>query len=330
MKQHFVVVALVLACAATLIGCPPAGPKIGLSATSHHFEPGETTWSFEVSNVGSPASTLVFSVSAVPGWINVTPTAGTITGNEDMVTVVVTVNADPALKADFNTGEVRVQDNNETRIIAISAAPNYLTQEFTSSNFDLAFRMITFVPAPGLTASYYVAGTEPTAAFPVDPTGGVDLGPFFLEDDPVAMSPFLNKQVWLYGKNYNTFYVGSDGYVSFRKPVSMLISLADHFAIPRISGLFTNLDPAAGGTISAVQTADAVAVTFEDVPVAGTLNSNTFQIVMYFDGVIQIAYLDMDAGNGIAGLSFGEGLPDDFVNSDLSNFNTASIAILLP
>lgn len=322
--------AVTLILATCLLGCPPAGPVIEVSHTSLHFAQGEATKTFEVSNGGSATSTLVFTVGADPDWITVSPNTGTIVGNVDTVEIAVTVNAEPELlkQTDFNEGVITVLDSNGQVQIPVSAAPDYLTEEFGSNDFDLDFKMVTFIPAPDETASYYVAATQMIADFPVDPTGGLDLGPFFDEDDPVAMSPFLGKQVWLYGENYGVFYVGSDGYVSFADTLSTLISLEQHFAIPRISALFTDLDPSLGGTISAVQTPEAVAITFEGISEAGASNSNDFQIVLYFDGVIQIAYKNIDAVEGVAGLSFGAGLPSDFTESDLSAFNTDALVLL--
>lgn len=329
-QSNWCFTAVTLALATCLLGCPPAGPQIGVSPTSLHFAQGETTKTVEVSNTGSPTSTLVFTVSAEPDWLMVTPNTGTITGNVDTVALTVTVNAEPELlkQVDFNEGVITVQDSNGSVQIPVTAAPDYLTEVFSTDDFDLEFRTVTFIPAPDETASYYVAASEASAEFPVDPAGGLDLGPFFAEDDPVAMAPFLGKLVWLYGESYNVFYVGSDGYVSFADTLNTFATLEQHFAIPRISALFTELDPSLGGTISAVQTPDAVAITFEGVSEEGTTNSNDFQIVMYFDGVIQIAYKNVDATEGIAGLSFGAGLPSDFVESDLSAFNTDALVLL--
>ncbi len=324
-KSKLWLTALTIGLATCLLGCPPAGPQIGVSDTSLHFAQGEATKTFEVSNTGSASSTLIFTVAADPDWIQVSPNTGTITGNVDTVEIEVTVNADPEyLKQDidFNEGVITVQDSNGSVEIPVTVAPDYLTENFSASDLDLAFRTVTFTPAPDDTASYYVAADEATVDYPVDPEGGLDLVPFFDEDDPVAMSPFLAKQVWLYGKSYDTFYVGSNGYVSFENTANTSISLEQHFSTPRISGLFSDLDPTLAGSVSAIQTEDAVALTFEDVPEAGTLNSNNFQIVMYFDGTIQLSYKDLDEDEAIVGLSFGAGLPSDFVESDLSAFNT--------
>lgn len=325
-QSKWCICAVAMALSACLLGCPPAGPVIDVDPETLHFGQNESVKTFEVSNAGSANSTLIFTVDADPDWIQVSPNTGTIVGNTDTIEVTVTVNSEPELlkQYGFNEGEITVQDSNGSVVIPVTAAPDYLTEVFNSNDFDLDFRVVTFTPAMDETASYYVAESDTTADFPVDPTGGLDLGPFFLEDDPVAMSPFLGKLVRLYGENYNVFFVGSDGYVSFADTVSTTPSLEQHFAIPRISALYKNLDPTLGGTVSAVQTPDAVAVTYENVPEEGTMNSNDFQIVMYFDGQIQIAYRNVDAVEGIAGLSFGAGLPSDFVESDLSAFNTGA------
>jgi hypothetical protein len=70
--------------------------------------------------------------------------------------------------------------------------------------------------------------------------------------------------------------------------------------------------------VSFRQLADRLAVTFEDVPEKGTVNLNSFQVELFFEGTIRITYLSIDAADGLAGLSDGNGLPEDFVESDFS------------
>ena len=59
-------------------------------------------------------------------------------------------------------------------------------------------------------------------------------------------------------------------------------------------------------------------VTYNGVPEYSSSNSNTFQIEMHFDGTIVIAYLGIDAADGLAGLSDGGGLDPDYYPSDIS------------
>ena len=51
-------------------------------------------------------------------------------------------------------------------------------------------------------------------------------------------------QVSLYGQTYSTFYVGSNGYITFTAgDTDYTESLSDHFGEPRISALFDDLNP---------------------------------------------------------------------------------------
>ena len=50
------------------------------------------------------------------------------------------------------------------------------------------------------------------------------------------------------------------------------------------------------------------------------LDRNNIQIEMYFAGKISITHLQVDAADGLVGLSGGTGVPGDFVESDLSAY----------
>ena len=49
-------------------------------------------------------------------------------------------------------------------------------------------------------------------------------------------------------------------------------------------------------------------VTYKNVREYGKYTTNSFQIEMFFDGVIRITWLDIAARDGLAGLSAGNGL----------------------
>ena len=73
-----------------------------------------------------------------------------------------------------------------------------------------------------------------------------------------------------------------------------------------------------------------MAITFQDVPEYSHTNRNSFQMELFFDGVLRVTWLEIDATNGIAGLSRGGGLLDSFVESDLSESpRCASAPVLL-
>ncbi len=187
------------------------------------------------------------------------------------------------------------------------------TEEFGS--FDLEYFTVVFYP-DGTGDHYGVCGDE-AAGFPTDPAGGsnISLG----DDDSEHLYLGAGQSVSLHGISYEEFYVGSNGYITFGAGDNDYTqSLADHFNLPRISALFNDLNPSAGGSVSWKQLADRAAITFQNVPNYGSSNSNSYQIEMFFDGLIQITWLNIDAGSAIAGLSAGGGIPDDYLESDLS------------
>jgi hypothetical protein len=127
--------------------------------------------------------------------------------------------------------------------------------------------------------------------------------------------------VMLYGSRYSQFYIGSNGYITFGSgDTHNSESYATHFSLPRVSGFLTDLDMTTNGSISWIQLDDRVSVTWLGVPQYGELNSNTFQIELFFDGRIRVSYLELDSQSGVIGLSKGAGIPAGFVVSDFSNY----------
>ena len=51
-------------------------------------------------------------------------------------------------------------------------------------------------------------------------------------------------------------------------------------------------------------------------------DQNSFQIEMFFDGRIALTHLNIDAQDGLCGISDGGGIPSDFIESDLSAYVT--------
>jgi alpha-tubulin suppressor-like RCC1 family protein len=125
----------------------------------------------------------------------------------------------------------------------------------------------------------------------------------------------------LFGVPYSTVFVGSNGYVTFSSGESSYQeSLSRHVSQPRISALFDDLNPSHGGKISWQQSADRGVVTFQDVPKNHSGKPNSFQIEMFFDGVIRITHLGIAVRDGLVGLSGGGGVPAEFAESDLSEY----------
>ncbi|MCK4871522.1 MAG: S8 family serine peptidase [Phycisphaerales bacterium] len=195
--------------------------------------------------------------------------------------------------------------------------PLYFTEEF--GGFDLDGYTITFEPDGSV--DHYVACIEEATSLPTDPAGGNSLT--LSDDDYETVTPGAN--VVLYGVSYNRFYVGSNGYITFTSgDTDYTESREDHFAQPRISGLFDDLNPSVGGTVSWKNAGDHVAVTWQGVPEYSTSNSNTFQIELFMDGTIQMTWLGIDSTDSIVGLSAGGGVPVAFYWMDLSNVGSCT------
>jgi len=194
---------------------------------------------------------------------------------------------------------------------------DYFTEQFSSAEdaFDLSNISIMFKPAKDGTS--YGAYLKEITQLPTDPNDGIDLE---LDDDDyefVALSDEVT--VSIFGSNFSSFYVGSNGYITFTDgDNSYSGTLSDHFDTKRISCLFVDLNPSEAGLVSSRQLADRVAVTWENVPEYGKSDSNTFQVEMYFDGRIRLSWLAMAAQKGVVGLSNGIGVPIDFQETDIS------------
>ena len=317
---------LVLA-AAMLTGCP-GNPVVEVSANTHHFgatPPAtyETVWTFDVWNSNAAGGTLIFEVAATKAWIDVAPATGQSTGADDKVTVTVTIDRDYSAKAAtaFLAGAVNITSDVGNKVVTLTTAPDYFTEQFVG-DLDVADKSVTFEPNGSL--SFYGATQEDATAFPEDPTGGALLD--FTIADPIKVLPWYGANVSLYGVSYDSFYIGSAGTIGFGPGAGAKagISLADHFDIPRITGL-SDVDATAGGDVSVLQTADKVVVTYDDVPTTAKQGGNNFQIEMFLDGTIRITYLDVGTDSGIVGLSYGPGgatVPADYLESDYTGYNT--------
>ncbi len=190
--------------------------------------------------------------------------------------------------------------------------PDYFTELFSGDN-DLDNRVVLYVPDG--TGDYYRLCGDAASQLPTDPAGGTVVPLTDDDSDPINLA----QAVSLYGVDYTTMYVGSNGFITFTgSSTTTGESLSSHFNLPRISGLFDDLNPATGGEVSYKELPDRVAVTYLNVPEYNTSNANTFQIEMFFNGEIHVTYLDLAASDGLAGLSEGNGVPGDFIESDLS------------
>ncbi len=196
--------------------------------------------------------------------------------------------------------------------------PTYFVEQFTTSNSpDLSNISLTFTPEAG-NIDFYAGCAEAIFGFEVDPAGGAVLP--LATSNSVRVDLTGGATVRLYGEEFTGFWVNAAGNITFDSADSDTVeTIADHFARKRISAFFDGLNSGAG-TVSWKQTADAAVVTWENVIdnfSAGT--SLTFQVVMHFDGVIELNYLNNIANDGLVGLSGGGGTPIGFQAIDLTS-----------
>lgn len=197
--------------------------------------------------------------------------------------------------------------------------PDFFTEQF-GGGFDMSGRAVELTP--DLNVDQYVACQREICVLPSDPFGGTMLQ----GGDNVSRQVILTggQTVKLYGQSYSSFFVGSNGYVTFTtSDTDSTESLNDHFDTPRISMLFDDLDNTENGFMSAQQLADRAVVTWYQVPQDGAGDSNTFQLEMFFDGRIVMNWLEINPGiDCIIGLSEGQGIDVDFFESDFTVFDS--------
>ena len=172
--------------------------------------------------------------------------------------------------------------------------------------FDLEGRVLTFTPASANPMGYTWAVTAGTGSYVVTPGGGTVTATLTLTDDSNAAHAFTTMAAGFpfYGTTYMRMFVGSNGYLTFAAGVSAWIDTAsEFFAQPIVAGLAWDLNPAAtaAGDVIVDEFVDHVAVTYQDIPFFGETPLNQFQIVLYADGRIQIAWLAVPADGFDAG-----------------------------
>jgi alpha-tubulin suppressor-like RCC1 family protein len=195
--------------------------------------------------------------------------------------------------------------------------PDFFTEIFHQGDNDIQHQTLTFVPDGS--KSFYAVCRAQSSSFPADPSGGTMLP---LSDDSCAEVHLSGAaEIPFYGERYGSFFVGSNGYVTFsRGDVASQESFSSHFNQPRISALFDDLNPSHGGKVSWKQLDDRAVVTFQDVPKTNSLKPNSFQIEMFFDGVLRVTHLEIAIGDGLVGLSSGGGITPEFIESNLNDY----------
>ncbi len=204
---------------------------------------------------------------------------------------------------------------------------NHFTEYFNTQNLvDIEYRQATFLPIDH--PNRYQACTTSVENLPI-PAGGESI---VLEDDD-SQEILLpeGRSFNFYGMDYDRFYIGSNGYLTFGQGDNTYQALpSQHFLLPRISAVMCDLNPSLRGTVLFAQLSDRYVVTFDDVPVYDGLelyppeNTHTFQIELFDEGTIRITWLDIYTDRAIAGLSSGAGAPITFSSIKISQFINCS------
>lgn len=210
---------------------------------------------------------------------------------------------------------------------ATTARRDYFSEWFFDNDNDLANQTLLFTPDGSV--SYYSACRTAATTFPTDPSAHTNLSSTvgLKGDSSYEIALTGGKEFSFYGTIYTGFHVNANGNITFGIPdESAIETLYKHDAIPRISGLFDDLAPTNQKPVRYLQLADRAVVTWDAVPEDGIGGSNSFQIELFFDGRIQLTHLNIDAIDGLAGLSRGLGTQSDLVLGDLSAYLNCNAA----
>jgi hypothetical protein len=295
-------------------------PNDGLSSTGEvggPFAPQCKTYALK--NNGT--SSLNWTGTKTQNWLDVAPASGTLAAGASVdANVCVNGNANSLPIGTYTDQVVFTNTTNgktQTRDVSLKVGHvDYYTELFTTNN-DLGHMSLTF--APDGSAHYYAACKQTATAFPTDPSSGVSLA--VSGDNYVKVTLAGGANVYIYGQAYSDFYVGANGYITFGGgDTDATETLADHFRLKRLSGLFTDLNPGTNA-VTWKQLLDRAVVTFQNVPEVGTSGGNNFQIEMFYDGRIRMTWLDIAVSDGLAGLSQGMGTPSDYQPSDLTGYS---------
>jgi len=328
----------------TVLQKPPAVTPYDVFKTTRQraeelFVPESMTYT--LTNNGT--TSLSWTALSTEDWTDITPNTGNLEPSQ-AVDVVISLNQNaydlPEGSYYCNINFTNTSTGNVHKRVVILKYVDYFTEVFDSASPDIQYQTLTFYPDASY--DFYSVCRQSTNEFPTDPIDGNILelhgGVQIYREEEIVLSG--QKQVSLYGESYESLYVLGNGIITFESDPDKRHHLMGDFRLdlyfgsPIISGLCSWLAPWDGGNINYKQLEDRIAVTFEDVPElkidpGEPNNLNSFQVELFFDGRIRITHLNLalywpSQGESVAvGLSEGRGVPDDFIESDLSEYSSS-------
>jgi hypothetical protein len=142
----------------------------------------------------------------------------------------------------------------------------------------------------------------------IEETSGIilDLGDDDTQELPLPFTfPFQ-------GQNWTSVFVNSNGNLTFGVgDTDFSESIGDFLdGPPRIAGLWDDLSPNNGGSVTAEFTATSMTITFDSVPEFFTTGANTFAFTLHDNGDVDIDYGACTSTDSIAGITEGNGAAD--------------------
>jgi uncharacterized protein (TIGR03437 family) len=170
--------------------------------------------------------------------------------------------------------------------------------------FNLDGRTLRFLPSPGARSYRVEVDAGSYVPVPGAPVAGLDD-----DDSREFMLPFAFP---FFGSERRSFHLNSDGNITFGAGDAAITdrSLGRFLSGPaRIAPLFRDLDPTHASTgITVLNESNRTVISWVEVPEfrdSGTGPLQTFQLRLYSDGKIEIAYSAVNTTDAVAGITPG-------------------------
>ena len=134
----------------------------------------------------------------------------------------------------------------------------------------------------------------------------LDLGDDDYEELPIGFGfPYQ-------GTTWASVFVNSNGSLTFGGGDTDYSESVYEFLgeLPRIAGLWDDLRPPSGGTITATAESDSLTIAFDGIPEYYSTGSNTFSFTLHSSGDVVITYGAVSASDGLVGVTEGNGAAD--------------------